>query len=315
VPLQTARRLRAPRFSRLDASENAYFANQLEHIKAGLYNRKLPALKARGYVPLDTETPADADTVKIRGYTQVGVAKLISAYADDLPRADVKAEEMVANVKGLGASYGYDINEVRRSARTGVNLPTQKAAAAQRAVEVAIDGLLAVGNVAHGLYGLLNQPNALSYTVENGGGGTADWASKTPEEILKDMIGLCEYIVNQTAEVEQPNMLLMPRAQFTQIKTTRFSDSSDKTIFDWFKASYPGVGVDSWAKLATAGAGNGTRMVAYTMSPEHLAALIPQDFEQLPPEPRGLEFVVPCHARCGGVVAYYPLSIAYGDGI
>lgn len=56
-------------------------------------------------------------------------------------------------------------------------------------------------------------------------------------------------------------------------------------------------------------------MVCYRRSPDALEAIVPQEFEQFPAQERGLEFVVPCHAKCGGVVLYYPLSMAYGDGI
>jgi len=38
-------------------------------------------------------------------------------------------------------------------------------------------------------------------------------------------------------------------------------------------------------------------------------------FEQLPVQERGLEYVVPCHSRIGGVIIYYPLSQVFKRGI
>lgn len=111
-------------------------------------------------------------------------------------------------------------------------------------------------------------------------------------------------------------MILIPRAQMTILRTTQFSVASDKTILEWFRANYGGqIGIDTWHRLQGAGTGGTDRMVAYTMSPDHLQGAIPQEFEQLPVQERNLEFIIPCHARVGGVLAYYPLSIAYGDGI
>lgn len=300
----------------LDASENAFFSRALELVKTRTYDRKYPNLRAREFIPLDPEIDNAVETIRLRSYTQVGVAKLLASYSEDLPRADVKAEEQTFSVKGLGASYGYNLQEIRAASRAGVALDAKKAAAARRAIEVQIDRILALGDTATGLRGLLNQPNALSYTVPaDGTGASALWTAKTPALIVRDMVGICEYIVSQTAEVEAPNMLLLPRAQYTQIRTTRFDSNSDKTILQWFQATYPQVMVDTWYRLSGAGAGGTNRMVAYTMSPDHLQGAIPQEFEQLPVQERGLEFIVPCHARIGGVQAYYPLSIAYGDGI
>ena len=55
-------------------------------------------------------------------------------------------------------------------------------------------------------------------------------------------------------------------------------------------------------------------MVAYQRDPMVLQLEIPQEFEQFPPQARGLSFVVPCHARIGGVHMHYPLAVAYMDG-
>ena len=88
------------------------------------------------------------------------------------------------------------------------------------------------------------------------------------------------------------------------------------TILEYFlRTSQYVKSVDVWNKLAGAGSGGVDRMVAYRRDPDALELIIPQEFEQFAPQQEGLEWQVPCHARCAGVVSYYPLSIAYGDGI
>lgn len=309
-------KLKSRRMDNLDASENAFFSRQLELVKSRTYDRKYPNLRAREFIPLDPELDNAVETIRLRSYTQVGIAKLIASYADDLPRADVKTDEQTFSVKSIGTSYGYNLQEVRAAQRAGVSLDQKKAAAARRATEVVIDRVLALGDTATGLTGLLNVPNALSYTVPaDGTGSSALWTAKTPAQIVRDMVGICEFIVNQTSEIESPNMLLLPRANFTLIRTTRFDSSSDKTILDWFRAQYPGVAVEPWYRMLGAGSGGLNRMVAYSMTPDHLQGAVPQEFEQLPVQEKNLEFIVPCHARVGGVQCYYPLSVCYGDGI
>lgn len=303
------------RFDNLDASENGFFEEQLWQIKSRTYDRKYPNLKARQFIPLDTEIDPTTDTLKIRSYSQVGAAQLLKTYADDLPRSDIKADEMTVTFKGLGASYGYGLDEVRKASRARLNLDAAKGAAARRAIEVQIDRILALGDTATGLVGLLTQPNALTFTVPAGAALGTEWTTKTPNEITDDLIGICEYIYDTTNEVESPNMVIVPRAQFVKIRTTKHDPTQPTTILQWFQAVYPGVGIDTWYRLRGAGAGGTDRMVAYSMTPDHLQGAVPQEFEQLPPQERNLEFVIPCHARIGGVAVYYPYSMAYGDGI
>jgi hypothetical protein len=310
-----ARRLK--RFDNLDSVQNAFFERQLEVVKAKTYDTKYPALRAREFIPVATDVDPDAQTVTYRGYTAVALAKILASYADDLPRVDVYGAEKSVQVKGLGDAYGYGLDEIRAAAKTGVALEAKKASAARLGIETTMDRILATGDAATGLLGLLNQASALGFTVPNGATGSALWADKTPEEILADMIGICEYVVTQTNQVEQPNTLLLPRVQFVKVSTTPMfaQGGSNVTILEFFKKNYPGVMVDQWLKLAAAGANSTDRMTAYTRDPDHLEAICPRDFEQLPVQERGLEFIVPCHARCGGVIVYYPLSMAYGDGV
>lgn len=308
---------KAPPFrsDKFDAAENALLGRSFEQVKAETYDRKFPELKALRLVPLDASISPNAESMVVRSFDQVASARLLASYADDLPRADVFHATRTATFKGIGASYGWDLMEARRSVDDGIPLQTRKANAARRAIETTIDRVLAIGDTASGLVGLLNQPAALVYTVPNGGGGATEFSTKTPDEILADLTGLVEFMIETTNEVERPNMVLMPRPQLTLIRQTQKSNASDSTIYDWFRKNYPEIGLDSYYRLAGAGVGGADRMMAYRLDPDALQGAVPQPFEQLPVQERNLEFIVPCHARVGGVFAYYPMSIVYADGI
>jgi hypothetical protein len=72
--------------------------------------------------------------------------------------------------------------------------------------------------------------------------------------------------------------------------------------------------VEQWYKLETADEGlDGPRIMAYQRSPEVISLVVSQEFEQMPPQAKNLSFLVPCHARFGGVKVVYPLAAAYGD--
>lgn len=302
--------------STLDAAESAFFGRQLEFIATKTYDQKFPPLKARRYVPVNNQVDNGSDVFTFRAYSQFGVAKLLASYSDDLPRADVKGQEFSVKVKGIGSSYGYNVQEIRSAAKASVDLDGKKAMAARRAIEVVIDQMGFAGDGKTNTMGLANIPNAGTYTVPDGGSGT-EWSTKTALQILADMNGIENKIVSDTNENEIPDTLLLPLTQYQLIATTPMSATiPNVTILEYFLRTSQYVKmVDVWNKLDGAGTASSDRMVCYRRDPEALEMIVPQEFEQFPPEQEGLEWTVACHARCAGVVAYYPLSIAYGDGI
>lgn len=300
----------------MDASESVFFSRQLEQIRAQTYDIKLLELKARGFLPVDNSISPGAEVVTYRQYNSVGVAKILANYGDDLPRADVKGLEFTSKIRGIGASYGFSMQEIRAAQFAGMPLEQRKANAARRSIEQKIDSLAQVGDSKHGLLGMLNQTNTTAFTVVNGAAGTATFATKTADEVLNDLHGIANGIVASTKGAEVPDTLILPIAQYTAIATRRVSTVSDTTILEFFLQSSPYIKmVDHWHALAGTGAGGTDRMVCYRKDPDALQLIIPQEFEQMPPQLRGFESVTPCHARCGGVVMYYPLSMSYGDGI
>lgn len=301
----------------LDAAESAFFARQLEYIATRTYDQKFPPLKARRYLPVNNQVDNGAAVYTFRAFSQFGIAHIIASYADDLPRADVKGQEFSVQISGLGSAYGYNIQEVRGAQRAGLDLDAKKAMAARRAIEVLIDQMGFAGDGKTNAMGLSNIPNAGSFTVPAGGSGGTQWSTKTPLEILADLNGIENKIVQDTNENEIPDTLLLPLAQYQLIATVPMSASIPTvTILEYFlRTSQYVKNVDVWNKLKGAASDGGDMMVCYRRDPDALELIIPQEFEQFPPQQENLEWVVPCHARCAGVVAYYPLSISTGSDI
>lgn len=304
-------------FDNLDAAENVFFERQLEHVRAQSYDIKYPNLLARSLIPLDASVPPGAETVKYMQYDRVGLAKVISTYGRDLPRADVKGKEFRSVVKSLGVAYGYTTQEIRAANMGGVPLDARKAQAARRAMEEKIDVLAFSGSTADSLVGFNAITNAQVYTVPNDGTGSSQlWSSKTADLILRDMFMACQYIIDNTYGIEQPDTLLVPLSQYGKIATTPRSATSDTTILQFFLANTPYIrNVQPWWRLAGAGSGGKDRMIAYRRSPDALQLVVPMEFTQYAPQQDGLEFEIPCEMRYGGVVAYYPMSMVYADGI
>lgn len=299
---------------KLDAGESVLFAQQLEHVIMRLFEVDYPDLMARRLIPLNTEAdPADEFIVYYQ-YDRVGMAKLISDYADDLPRVDIRGEKFTSPVESLGVAFGYSINEIRAAQKAGRSLRQDKANAAREADEQRLDAIAAFGDAAAGLPGFLNNANVPTGTVANPGAGT-QWSVKTAQEILADMQGIVSSIRTATNSVESPDTLLLPDSSYELIAQTQMP-GIDSTVLTFFLKTNPHIQrVVPWHRLETAGAGSSRRMVAYRRRSDKLELHIPQDYEVFEPQPRNLEFVVNTHMRVGGVTIYKPLSLRYEDGI
>ncbi|MCK4522318.1 MAG: DUF2184 domain-containing protein, partial [Nanoarchaeota archaeon] len=221
---------------------------------------------------------------------------------------------------------GYSLQDVRASAKAGKNLPNRKALAARKANDQEVNDIAWYGNPAlpkyAGLTGMIYNPNITVSTVPTRSGRTT-WISdaKTPDEILADLNEIVGDIIDLTKGVEEPNTILLPYLEYTHIASTPRSANSDTTILQYFLKNNPYVDrVEPLNELKAvdpkpSGAGAANLLICYRRDPMNLTLEIPQPYEQLPVQERGLEYVVPCHSRCGGVIIYYPLSVAIYEGI
>lgn len=299
----------------LDASETAFFKRQVEYVKTKTYDIKYKNLKATKLIPVSTETPSGADYIIWQSFGKAGLAKIVSDYATDFPRVDVYATENQSKIFSLGDSYGYSIKEIRRSTLAGNNLDTRRANTARRAIDELFDRLAWEGDSDYNIQGFFDYPGITEYTVPNGAAGTKPWSTKTPDEINEDLVGICDAVSVPTNGREMVDTILLPRTQYNLIKNTRMGGSSDTTIFKYFSDNNPEIMIEALDELKDRGVGSTQRMIAYTKDSEHLSMEIPQAFEQMDPEKKGMTWVINCHAEFGGVIIYYPQSVAFADGI
>ena len=299
---------------RLDANEGIFFARQLEAIKSRAYDVKRPKLSALEVMPVSTETPEGASTITYRQYDSVGAAQIIANYANDLPRADVTGKEFTSPVRGIGISYGYNLQEIRASQMTGTPLSEKKMRAAMRSHEELINRLAWFGDTEHGLPGFLTNPNIPAYTVTADGTGSSKlWVNKTADQIIRDVNGIINQVRTQSKDIHRANTVIMPLEQFAYISSAPRSSTTDTTILAFLQANNPGVTFR--AVLELDGVGGLDKLVAGEFSVDNMQLEIPMAFRQYSPQQKGLEFEIPCESRFGGVIIEYPLALAIGDSI
>jgi len=304
----------------MDADGAVFFQRQLEHIKAKSYDVRYAELKARQLFPVSNDGGAGVTTITYRTYDQAGAAKIINAYADDLPRADVAGKETTIPVRSVGISYGYNLDEIQSSQLTGAALDQRRANAARRSNEQVVNDVAFFGDATSGMGGLFDNPNIPTGAVVNPGAGT-EWVNKTPDEILFDINDLFADIFETTKMVESGNTLLLPPAQWSYIMATPRASNSDTTIAQFIAQNSPFLkSIDDIIAVNECAAANNPElstdaMVAYDRNPDKLQLEIPVELEMLPVQQKNLEFVIPGRSRLAGLNIYYPLSLAIGTGI
>lgn len=314
--------------TRFDSAEDAsvFFARELDYVKSQSYDVEYPELTALTLFPMSSEVDPGAETVTYYSYDKVGLAKIISNYATDLPRADVKGKPTTAIIKSLGASYGYSIQEMRASAMAGKSLDTRKAESARYQIDYLNNKIAWCGDEETGLRGVLSADNDVPlYTPANGAKGSVKWSEKTEDEILADINGMLKQMARTTKKVEKPDTLALPSEAFLELQGRRI-EGTDSTVLSYIQknlkdikdiVSCPELDPDSvdtnpYAKEGEDGQGI---MLVFKNDARKLTIENPLPFMQYPVQTEGLEMVVPCEARTAGVLIYYPMSLLIGVGI
>jgi hypothetical protein len=240
-----------------------------------------------------------------------GEFKLIADAADDLPRADVSQVEKSINIRSFGGSFGYTVQELRAAQMANIALEQRRAQAVRRAYEEKVEAVAMFGEPSVGLAGFFNNATVDVVTANKWFTGTT--ASGTAQDMLELLNYGVTAIINASKMKEQPDTILMAYEDYNVVSTTRNSDSSDVTVLEYFLRTNPYIrNVEPINQLDEGNSVLTTnRMVVYKRDPEKVQLHIPQPLELFPPQQRGLEFIVPAHARVGGVALYFPKSAIY----
>ena len=297
------------RMPHADANEAFFFNRSLEFVRATAYRQQYPELQGRLLVPVDNSIPNWAELATESIYDKRGRAEISSSYATNSPRADVVAKQLSYGIKAIRGSYGYTIQDLRAAMGTGQDLPGQRALAAREMIETAIDEMIFIGSKIAGVTGLTNATGTHTHSC------SVVWASATVAQILADLQTMVDKVSADTGEVEFVDTMAIAPSLWRVINGLLVPDTLGKTVVEWFQLRNPRVTMVVANKLETTNPSAKPQIITYRRNPDKLAALIPQEFEQFPAQERGLESIIECHARCGGVSLKFPKSMLYATGM
>ena len=289
-----------------------FLERQLEFIRPQVFEVEYADIKYPTILPVTSEAGPGAQTFTYRIMDATGDFKLISDAADDLPRADVSQTEKSINIRSFGGSFGYTVQELRAAQMANVALEQRRAVAVRRAYEEKVESVALFGEASVGLAGFFNNSTVDVLAADKWFTG-ATATGTTAQDMLELLNQGVTAIINGSNMKEQPDTILMAWEDYNVVSTTRNSDSSDVTVLEYFLRTNPFIrNVEPINQLdADKSELNKNRMVIYKRDPGKVQLHIPQPLELFPPQQRGLEFIVPAHARVGGVALYYPKSVIY----
>lgn len=301
-----------------------FIRDQLEYVQQQVVEQDFPEkLMAAGTIlDISTEIPRGAETYAYRILTFLGEAAILANGADDIPLVNAYAEKRSGFIRTFVDGYEYTIEDMESAEFAGMNLDAQMAIAAREVLETKFDLTGYDGDANFNLLGLIGHPNVPSYTIPNDGAGAATaWATKTADQIYRDLRNFASATRIATNGIENPQVIIMPIAQFDLIAGMPYptADASD-TILSFFlktqRMTPQGVQtVLPVAYLAGKGAGSTDLMISYTKRQDKVKLHMPLDFTMEPVQVRNFSYRVPCRMRSGGVQVNKPLSIRYAIGI
>ncbi len=305
---------------RADAGESAFLERQLEMIEARIYEYKLRELKFRRLFPVSSEG-AGSETIAYDIIRNAGIAKIIANGATDVPRADTFVDRHYAVVRVVAISFGYTTRELRNAAFSNVPLEARRGVAARRGMEEKLSDIAWNGDAEFDLLGLFTNPNITQVEAAapaSGSDKTWSGGDKTPLEIIADISDALSAVVDRTNQIHNPDTLVLPVAQYEYLRKTPYSDRVPMSILRYVTDPLNGFGlttIEQAPELSGSGPGGEDQMLVYEKSDEILTFRIPLELRPMPPEQRGLEYVINMEAETAGLVIRYPLALQFTYGI
>lgn len=303
----------------------SFLIRQAALIEPTVYAIRYQDIQYPQLIPIDTSAPEWIQSVTYFSMDGVGKAEWFNGAAQDVPKVELTREKFETTVSMAAIGYGYNLEELGTAQLLGMNLTADKATLARRVAEEKIDSVAFIGDASKGLTGLVNASTPTATTAPADGSSSATtFASKTPDQILRDINGVLSGIFTGTLGGEIADTLLMPYSVMLDLGTRRIDAVNQTTILEWIQRNniytlttgqqltIRGV----FGYLDTAGASSSKRMVAYRRSPDVVKMHIPAPFRFLQPWQTGpMRFDVPGFFRVGGVDIRRPKAVRYLDGI
>lgn len=310
------------------ASGQAFLVSELEKrdtlvrtpLTSFTYTRDIPIRVGGGWAEF---VSAMGVGYGVTGGSGDGVVTAASADGIPLIQADFSKDLWKTHMIAVGTRVFW-IDQMRGN-MTGRNIDTLLRDGVRMTYDKHMDENTYMGFSRYGTTGIMNNADVTVTSAANGAGGTATWATKTPDEILKDVNDaiLAAWAASAYDLDAIPNHIILPYAQYNYIATTRVSALAEKTILTFLlennvaktNGSDLFIGATSWAQGA--GVGGADRMVVYCNKERYIAMdeLVPLTRAMTTPNAERFSYDTTYAGNVSEVQFFYPQTAIYVDGI
>lgn len=300
-----------------------FIVPQQYRIETQVYETRYPSFDYARLVPVNTDGGMWALGSIFYSGDIAGVAQWINTKADDVPFANISQTQHIRQNHMAAIGYEWALGELKRAQMIGQNLSADKAMAARKVAEKFVYDVSIRGHTEKNMTGLVNSSGIPTANVAADGTGSATgWATKTPDQIMRDINAALDDVYNNTGEVHIANTLLLPTTALQYIAGKRIGDGAD-TLAKFIREnnSYTvntnqPLTILGTRELETAGASSTRRMVAYDRDREVVQFHYPGPHEFLPVFQRSsTTWEVAGIMNVGGTEFRLPKAVSYRDGI
>lgn len=272
----------------------------------------------------DTSSSYTVSTFGAQGGTTPAGLSWASLEATARPRSVLDIGKIVSPLHLWSQDVAYTLPELESARLTGRPIDTQMLSALNRKHQMDTDQVVYIGDSGIGTTGLLNSASVTNVSnVATGAASSMAWASKTADEIRKDVNELLISVWAASGYVAPPTKLALSPTTFGYISTTIASSAANTTVLSFLKennilTAEKGIPLDivsvKWLDKANRSGATYDRMVAYSQQSEYVrfpfVPLVPATTQY-----DGIWVRVPYYGKLGVVEIVYPETIGYRDGI
>lgn len=308
-------------------STMAYYINQLEALDPKLYEPLYSTTWGRDIKLRSGLTMGDGQSSFIRssmgalGTQSANGIPWLAPNSTTYTRVAIDGEKVIKPLRNAGHEISYTIYELERSQKVGLPLDQQLVDAVNIKYQMHTDEMVYIGDSNINVPGLLNSGDVATKSVAAGASNSTTWASKTPDEILKDVNDLINEVWTNTGNSSCPDKLLLPPQQFAYIAGQKVSSAGNVSILTFLEENSISLRVNGrkldiqpvkW--LTQRGVSQSNRMVAYTNDENKVRfPMVPIRREAT--YTLGISMITPYSWAYGEMEFVYPETIKYADGI
>ena len=254
-----------------------------------------------------------------------GASPVQAGGSNGLPIVQASYDKGIFKAHAFATALRVMWQDMQRANFVGRSLDQVLQDGVRKAYDKHMDQNVYVGLPEYGSTGLINDANVTETTAAVGLGGTTEWTTKTPDEILND---INQALTSAWASAEydesaMPNHILIPYEQYTYLVNNRVSQLAEKSILTYLLenniAKNQGrdlfiAGV-RWAKGA--GTSGTDRMIVYCNDRRFVKVdeLVPLTRAMTQPSATNFCYDTAYAANLTEVQIAYPQTMLYVDGI